>query len=159
MVKRIIWIVVALVVIGFVYLGYRTYDAGRALTSGDVQTENSHSTKSTTPAATPTTPPPNQTIVYPAPNEPGGGAVTEPSSSAAPSATSTTPGQIPPPGDSLNPNPPENLRFGGSGRYQLYRQGNLTYRLDTDTGQSCIIYATDDEWKKPRVLRNACTKK
>jgi hypothetical protein len=157
MVKRIIWIVVALVVIGVFYLGYRTYDTGRALSSGDVQTDNSRSTKSTTPIATP---PPNQTIVYPAPNEPGGtGSTSQSSGLPVPSTTSIPSDQAPPPGDTLSPNPPENLRFGGSGRYQLYRQGNLTYRLDTDTGQSCIIYATDDEWKKPRVLRNACPKK
>jgi hypothetical protein len=51
------------------------------------------------------------------------------------------------------------MRFGGAGRYQLYRQGNITYRLDTSTGQSCIIYATDEEWKNPRVLHDACPRK
>jgi hypothetical protein len=156
MIKRIIWIVVALVVIGVFYVGYRTYDAGRTLSSGDVQTDDSRS-RSTTPAAsTPSTLPPNQTIVYPSANEPGGsGAAT----TTAPSTTTSTTGQIPPPGDTLGPNPPDGERFGGSGKYQLYRQGNLTYRLDTETGQSCIIYATDEEWRKPRVLKNACPRK
>jgi len=46
--------------------------------------------------------------------------------------------------------------FSGTGRYQLYRQGNLTWRLNSDTGQSCILFATDEEWKKPKVYRAGC---
>jgi hypothetical protein len=154
MAKRIIWIIAAVIVGVVFYAGYRTFDAGRALSSGDVRRENSNSTESTTPATITTpTPAPSPTIVYPAPNEPGGsGGVNQ----TEPVGTS---GQTPPPGDTLNPNPPEGERFGGSGIYQLYRQGNITYRLNTETGVSCIIFATKEEWAKPLVQKHACPKK
>ncbi len=58
--------------------------------------------------------------------------------------------------DSIPPNPPDNMKFAGTGRYQLYRQGNLTWRLDTDSGRTCIIFATDEEWHKPRVSTQGC---
>jgi hypothetical protein len=48
------------------------------------------------------------------------------------------------------------MMFSGGGKYQLYRQGNITWRLNTDTGQTCIIFATDDEWRKPRVYKAGC---
>jgi hypothetical protein len=46
--------------------------------------------------------------------------------------------------------------FFGTGKYQLYRQGNITWRVDTETGKSCILFATDEEWKKPTVYRAGC---
>ena len=46
--------------------------------------------------------------------------------------------------------------FAGTGKYQLYRQGNITWRLNTETGESCIAFATDEEWKKDKVLRAGC---
>ncbi len=58
--------------------------------------------------------------------------------------------------DSRSPNAPNDLRLGGSGTYQWYRQGNLTWRIDTATGRSCIIYATLEEWQKQIVLRHGC---
>jgi hypothetical protein len=61
-----------------------------------------------------------------------------------------------PRGDTISPNPPNGMVFAGTGRYQLYRQGNITWRLDTETGRSCIIFATDEEWKKPRVYKAGC---
>jgi hypothetical protein len=59
-------------------------------------------------------------------------------------------------GDTISANPPNGTVFAGSGRYQLYRQGDLTWRLNTETGQTCIIFATDDEWRKPKVYRAGC---
>ncbi|HEY0307228.1 MAG TPA: hypothetical protein VGB94_03650 [Acidobacteriaceae bacterium] len=61
-----------------------------------------------------------------------------------------------PTSDSIAPNPPDNMKFAGTGRYQLYRQGNLTWRLDTDSGLTCILFATDEEWRKPRVASQGC---
>jgi hypothetical protein len=63
---------------------------------------------------------------------------------------------VPTGGDTIAPNPPNGEVFAGKGKYQLYRQGNITWRLDTDTGKTCIIFATDEEWKKPKVLRAGC---
>jgi hypothetical protein len=61
-----------------------------------------------------------------------------------------------PAADSQVPNAPDGQRFGGSGKYQWYRQGNLTWRVDTVTGGSCVAFATLDEWRKPIVYSHGC---
>ena len=58
--------------------------------------------------------------------------------------------------DSQAPNAPNGARFGGSGNFQWYRQGSITYRVNTQTGSSCIAYATTEEWRRPDVHRHAC---
>jgi hypothetical protein len=88
-----------------------------------------------TPAATPTAP--------------GGTA------EAAPDEARTTRDGVPE-DDSIAPNPPDGKVFAGSGKYQLYRQGNLTWRMNTETGKSCVLFATDKEWKKPKVYQAGC---
>ncbi|HEY0307227.1 MAG TPA: hypothetical protein VGB94_03645 [Acidobacteriaceae bacterium] len=55
-----------------------------------------------------------------------------------------------------NENPQRHQVFAGKGRYQLYRQGNLTWRLDTDSGHTCILFATNEEWRNPRVSSHGC---
>jgi hypothetical protein len=66
-------------------------------------------------------------------------------------------GYAPGPGrDTLALNPPNGERFGGRGTFQWYRQGNLTWREDTVSGQSCIAYATPEEWRKRNVLAHGC---
>lgn len=65
-------------------------------------------------------------------------------------------GMTPPATDSIVPNPPNGMTFGGAGHFQLYRQGDLTWRLNTDTGATCVIFATDEEWRKPKVFRAGC---
>ena len=61
-----------------------------------------------------------------------------------------------PTSDSVPPNPTNGARFSGSGTYQWYRQGNLTWRVDTVSGHSCIDYATMEEWRKPIVSSHGC---
>ena len=61
-----------------------------------------------------------------------------------------------PASDTLPANPPDGMRFAGSGRYQLYRQGALTWRLDTETGHTCVLFATDRAWRDPRVFHQGC---
>jgi hypothetical protein len=73
------------------------------------------------------------------------------------SSTSSSAGP-PPAGDSQSPNAPNGAIFTGSGAYQWYRQGNLTWRVDSRTGRSCIVFATDEEWRKERVLSHGCGK-
>ena len=46
--------------------------------------------------------------------------------------------------------------YAAAGKYQLYRQGDLTWRLNTDTGWACVIFATDTQWSRPRVWREGC---
>ncbi len=61
-----------------------------------------------------------------------------------------------PPSDSIAPNPANGMAFGGNGKYQWYRQGNLTWRIDTTNGTSCIDFATMEEWHKPIVSSHGC---
>lgn len=61
-----------------------------------------------------------------------------------------------PASDSVPPNPANGARFTGSGSYQWYRQGNLTWRVDTVSGRSCIDYATLEEWRKQIVSSHGC---
>jgi hypothetical protein len=42
------------------------------------------------------------------------------------------------------------------GRFQVYRQGHLTWRIDTATGDTCVLLATHAEWRKPQVYQNGC---
>jgi hypothetical protein len=70
----------------------------------------------------------------------------------------TTPANtfVVPASDSIPANPPNDTRFSGTGRYQLYRQGSITWRLDTDSGHTCIIFATDEQWHLQRVYSHGC---
>ena len=63
---------------------------------------------------------------------------------------------IPPATDTIPRDPPNGERFVGRGKYQLYRQGDITWRLNTETGQTCIVFATDAEWRKPKVFAQGC---
>jgi hypothetical protein len=105
--------------------------------------------------AAPTAAPP--TAVTPAPAPPA--AVTP---AAAPAQQVTASGVVGsilsklPGGDSQAPNAPDGQKFGGSGKYQWYRQGNLTWRVDTVSGASCIAFATLDEWRKEIVYSHGC---
>lgn len=58
--------------------------------------------------------------------------------------------------DTLSPNSPNGMAFGGSGKFQWYRQGNLTWRINTQSGDTCIAFATMDEWQKPIVYTHGC---
>ncbi len=58
--------------------------------------------------------------------------------------------------DTIAPNPPNGLAFAGTGPYQWYRQGDLTWRIDSKSGASCIDYATMEEWSKPIVYSHGC---
>jgi hypothetical protein len=61
-----------------------------------------------------------------------------------------------PAGDTLSADPPQGMAFGGSGKFQWYRQGNLTWRINTESGSSCVAFATMDEWAKPIVASHGC---
>jgi hypothetical protein len=80
-----------------------------------------------------------------------------PAPKSAPSASFFSPasGAVPTT-DSQSANAPNGMRYAGSGAYQWYRQGNLTWRVNTATGGSCIAFATMDEWRKPIVYSHGC---
>ena len=58
--------------------------------------------------------------------------------------------------DTITPNAPNGLAFGGTGKFQWYRQGNLTWRVNTASGSTCIAFATMEEWQKPIVSSHGC---
>jgi cytoskeletal protein RodZ len=66
------------------------------------------------------------------------------------------PAAPPPTTDSIAPNPPNHVAFGGTGKYMWYRQGDLTWRVNSDTGASCIAFATMQQWARPVVYQNGC---
>lgn len=58
--------------------------------------------------------------------------------------------------DSQGVNVTNGMRFGGTGTYSWYRQGNLTWRIDSSTGRTCIDFATLEEWRKQIVSSHGC---
>lgn len=42
------------------------------------------------------------------------------------------------------------------GRYQIYRSGFRTWRLDSSTGMTCILLTSEDDWKKPNTAAQGC---
>jgi hypothetical protein len=61
-----------------------------------------------------------------------------------------------PDSDSIPRNPPNGMLYAGGGKFQLYRQGDITWRLNTETGQACILFATDTQWSRTRVYQHGC---
>ena len=164
MARRVLWIAAILIVMGILYLGYTSYDAGRAISNGTVYSNDPASSKHKTDDVSSTDSRDanrntGQTIVYPTPSQTPTTVVpsdqtTQPGTPGGGMQASGTPAT-----DTLAPNAPNGVRFSGTGKYLLYRQGDITYRLDTDTGFSCVLFATDEQWKKPRVYRDGCGKK
>jgi len=61
-----------------------------------------------------------------------------------------------PTADSRPAVPPDGKAYSGSGHLELYREGNITYQYNTDTGASCVMYASLREWRNPLVYRHSC---
>jgi hypothetical protein len=171
MTKRVIVIALLLVLALFLYVGYHSYDAKRAGTSGEVYSNGVARSSQAADASAPSSD--AEKIVYPStadtqaaaqqPDTPTAPATQPVTASLQGSTSQVTQSQqsatgAVPASDTISPNPPNGMTFAGSGRYQLYRQGNITWRLDTETGRSCVIFATDEEWRKPRVYHAGCGK-
>jgi hypothetical protein len=173
MAKRVVIIVVVLVLAIFAYVSYNRYDTRRAGVSGEVFSNDPQPGRgkmdsasraamgSTTSSDKKASDSEGETIVYPS-------AVTaQPTPTATAASTSASSGlqvtqtgqpaqETAPAEDTINPNPTNGMVFAGRGKYQVYRQGNITWRLNTETGQTCVLFATDEEWKKPRVYHAGC---
>jgi hypothetical protein len=163
MARRVMISLFLIGIFGLSYLGYRRWSQNRAMTTGDVFVDPND--RSAAPRlAAPVPAQPTQPIVYPPAQSsaaaPAGspqdlstrpGKTSAAAQSGAPTQTAVAAGE-----DSLSPNPPNGTVFAGSGRFQVYRQGSLTWRIDTNTGQSCVLFATNDEWRKPQVYRHGC---
>lgn len=157
--RRVVLIGFIVILVMLAYIGYHTYDDKRAGAKGDVfsrdtsieKVEGRTDTKREQPSE-------QESIVYPQATPAQAAAA---SAAQTAGATQTTQSTQPAPAtaptiDTISANPPNGMVFSGSGRYQLYRQGNITWRLDTDTGRTCILFATEEEWKKPQVYRAGC---
>ena len=192
---KIIWFVVAVLIVVACFMGYQHYKQTQTQESGDVtckgcmspedkarfnredhgetadgQSDHKNETARQSAAdiaATPTQMPQQQgSNAYPAGQQPAGnqqpgnqqpGAIVYPSPTAGGYGTASTPvGMAAPMTDTATANAPNGMRFAGSGTYQWYRQGNLTWRINTASGQSCIVYATMDEWRKQIVMSHGC---
>ena len=138
--KRILYGLAVVVALGLAYFGLRHARQSRAMMSGEV-TAGPSDPESGSGSGEPSVPLPE-----PAP------VAASSSSSSSRSATGA------PATDTLPANSPNGMVYSGSGHFQVYRQGNITYRLNTDTGESCILYATNEEWRKPQVYSHGCAK-
>jgi hypothetical protein len=78
-----------------------------------------------------------------------------PSANALPSNQQDTITALPA-SESLPRTPHNGIVAAGPGKFQLYRQGDLTFRLNTESGQACILFATDAQWRKPTVYDHGC---
>jgi hypothetical protein len=58
--------------------------------------------------------------------------------------------------DTISRNPPNRTLISGTGRFELYRQGDITWRMDTVTGQACVLFATQAMWRKTLVYEHGC---
>ena len=66
-------------------------------------------------------------------------------------APAATPVAIP-----LNRTPPNGMAYKGTGKFLIYRQGDLTWRLDSETGNACVLFATNTQWSKSNVYDHGC---
>lgn len=137
--KRIIGILAAILVAYLLYLGYQRYMLSRQSESGAIHSDDPvvRSTPDSSSDDAPAVKPRAAVPVTPAP--------------APVTSTLTTPAT-----DSIAPNPTNGTTYAGTGKFQVYRQGNLTWRVDTDSGASCILFATMEEWRKPIVYSHGC---
>jgi hypothetical protein len=144
--KRIFWIITGIAVVVVLAVAYYNHRSARhAVESGDVFVRDQASDNAKSPA--PDTGSPNQSEQPNGPDENAQQGV-QPEANAS--------GSPAPAADSVPRNPPNGMLFAGTGKYQLYRQGDITWRLNTDTGEACILFATDAEWSKPRVYQHGC---
>jgi len=140
MARKLIAAAVAIVLLWFGYVSYTNWRKSHSMANGEITSVSDGSTQTSAPAASEPEKP--KTTIAPAP----------PSSSTQPIVIQPSA----PLTDSQQPNAVNGARFAGSGKYQVYRQGNITYRIDTETGQECILLATNEEWKKPSVYQRGC---
>jgi hypothetical protein len=151
MLKKVLGLVILLAIVIGGWALYKRHQAQNAIADGDVSglPSDSKSSVSGSDQASPD----NSGTVYAKKADPPPAATAAPVATNVSSSTSSSGdgGSYTLPSDS-----PNGMAFAGKGEYQWYRQGNLTYRLNTKTGSSCIAYATMEEWRKPIVMEHGC---
>jgi len=138
MVKRIGIIVAAILLVYFCYLGYLRYKTNHDAASGEIYSDDpDHSKTHSETGYTPQT-------------------STEKSTRSQTSTIAMNANMAAPASDSIGPNPSNGVAFAGTGKFQVYRQGNLTWRVNTESGESCILFATEEEWRRQIVYSHGC---
>jgi hypothetical protein len=61
-----------------------------------------------------------------------------------------------PAAETLNRNSPNGMIATGAAKFELYRQNDLTFRLNTETGDACVLFATEALWRKSLVYDLGC---
>jgi hypothetical protein len=61
-----------------------------------------------------------------------------------------------PASESLSRQSSNGIVAAGTGKFELYRQGDLTFRLNTESGDACVLFATEQEWRKSLVYEHGC---
>jgi hypothetical protein len=145
MVRNVVIFVVIVLLVFAGVVWYRQHQQ-TALASGDTVSPDGSvavggsSTGSLAPESAPAPAPVKRTATQPAP------AVQAPDTNMA----------APPAADTIQRDPPNGMVFAGTGHFQVYRQGAITWRINTDTGKACVLFATDAEWRKARVYSQGC---
>ena len=49
--------------------------------------------------------------------------------------------------------------FAGDDQFGWYREGDLTWRLDTESGFACVALATPRAWENPQIYSRRCAQK
>lgn len=136
---RLLLVASAIVIGGFWFVHWSNT---RALNSGAVHVRQQpvDTAKSSTPQNDTTQPTQPQEVASNAGDQPRG-----------PESVTTLPAS-----ETITRNPPNGIVAAGSGKFELYRQGDLTFRLNTQTGDACVLFATQAEWSKTIVYSHGC---
>jgi hypothetical protein len=136
-------LIIAAVIVGVI--GYFYWSRTRAMNTGEVHVREQPS--NVAKSAAPETAAANQPAQ---PQEqPGNAADTQISQNRADIVTL-------PASETLGRNPPNRTILAGTGRFELYRQGDITWRMDTATGQACVLFATEAMWRRALVYSHGC---
>ncbi len=149
--KKIAGFIVVILVIATLWYAYRKR-AGQA-GDGAIQLEDN------TTALTDETKPVSSPAALTTPTDTSRRNIVQPTTNVQPTLAGTVANTVAaavPATDSISPNPTNGVAFSGNGKFQVYRQGNLTWRVDTETGHTCILFATMEEWRKPIVYQHGC---
>ena len=150
--SRFIWILgVIVLVIGGIWL-YNTYAHKDQLGSGLVISHDSASNSDSNDSAEPNT----AASTQPSPIRTTSSAATPQQPSQPAPQTASKPSAALPVSDTIDRNPPNGAVFTGTGDFTWYRQGDITWRVNSKTGASCIAFATIQEWQKRIVYTHGC---
>jgi hypothetical protein len=152
-------LVAAVIIIAIVWFGHWSKTRGNR---GAVQVRNQ------TPNGAPKSTAPEAAAALPGAANPAAPTATADQSTApqeVASATAEGPVMVPqhpgpiteqPAANALSPHPASGFVTPAAQKFALYRQGDLTYRLNTQSGQACVLLATDALWQKPLVYQHGC---